>query len=535
MVAGAEAPRGDDDDDDDADSDRDWYHRHRNQHVKDAARRRAARMSDNPDNQYPPSCAGRTASATPSVVSAVPQPGLIQQRFHAGKIAADAVAVASAALQALAPTRMQLEQVNLPKFDGKDFMLFHKQFDAVISEQKWSHETCARKLLECLEGDTRRHVEVHMTYDEMLEALRQYYAGSRPSVEAKNILRHFAKDREETIEAFASRIQSFADGARLTAFDKKKYMQEAFLNGIKHDTKMQRYIEKRTSQHENVHIVKLLKAAQDYLHDKQGSTQTGLGPKAKLGKHQATAKGEGGKQDEIPQCSTLTGTPNDPLTMEDDSIEPEVNEGPAQKGEGNRMESNNLSWKQRLEVSHKANKELQALLKQAIEAIIQQHAPTQSSNLQGRGQNFRNNNNWNGNNSWNNNNWNSQGLRAGGFRSNSHNDGQRNDGYRGESSRSNWRSNSNYQDTRVYNNSNYSQGNAPPPRPDFSRPPPNHDSNPLKPMKQIPSANATAVPAVQPACNRHETQTQTECYGEINPKVFPENTRYSGSIDGGQA
>ena len=139
------------------------------------------------------------------------------------------------------------------------------------------------------------------------------------------------------------------------------------------------------------------------------------------------------------------------------------------------------------------------------------------------------------NNSWNDNNWNSQGLRVGGFRSNARNDGQRNDSYRGDSSRSNWRSNSNYQDTRVYNNSNYSQGNAPPPRPDFNRPPANHDSNPLKPIKQIPSANATAVPAVQPACNRHETQTQTECYGEINPKVFPENTRYSGSIDGGQA
>ena len=310
-AAGAGAPGGGGDDDDDGgDSDRDWYRHHRNRHVRDAARRRAARMSDNQDSIHPPSRTSRRGS-----VQALNQPpqvqpsGYIYPGFDAGKIAADAVAAASKAWQALAPTRMHIEQVNLPKFDGKEFLLFQKQFDAVAQEQQWGPDTCARKLLECLQGDTRRHVEVTMSYDEMLEALGQYYAGSRPSIEAKNILRHFNKNKDESIEEFASRIQACADGARLTQFDKLKYMQEAFMNGFRNDTKMQRYIEKRTSQHENVPIVKLLKAAQDYLHDKQGSTQSGQGTKAKLGSHKAKGKKQGSDDasEAQPQLKVMKG------------------------------------------------------------------------------------------------------------------------------------------------------------------------------------------------------------------------------------
>ena len=539
VAAGAGAPGGDDDDDDDdADSDRDWYRRHRNRHVRDAARRRAARMSDNPDNQYPPSRTGRTASPAPSVGSTVQQPGLIQPRFDAGKIAADAVAVASAALQALAPTRMQLEHVNLPTFDGKDFLLFHKQFEAVISEQKWSPETCARKLLECLEGDTRRHVEVYMTYDEMLEALRQYYAGSRPSVEAKNILRQYTKNKDETIEAFATRIQAFADGARLTPFDKMKYMQEAFMNGIKHDTKMQRYIEKRTSQNENVHIVKLLKAAQDYLHDKQGSTQTGQPTKAKLNKHKTKSKGGDGQQEVQPQCNAMSGNRKEPLTHEDAEVEQEVEQEQAkvQKDKSDRKQSNNNSWKKRLEVSQKTNEELQAQLKQAIEAMAQRPPPANNGNFQGRNPNYRGNNG-NGGNWNNNNNWNGQGQRnGGGFGNNQRYNGPRNDGYRSDSSRSQWRNGPNYTDTRVFNNSNYPQGNAQPPRQDFNnRPPPSRDQPPPQQARPAPPTSAAAPQAAPPACNRHETPSQTDRLGGIDPSVFPEDGRYSGSSGGSQA
>ena len=499
-------------------------------------------MSDYQDSLHPPSRASRRPSQSGRPVLPVnqvaPAPGLINSGFDAGKIAADAVAAASAALQALAPARMHLEQINLPRFNGKDFLLFHKQFEAVVAEQQWSPETCARKLLESLEGDTRRHVEAYMTYDEMLEALRQYYAGSRPSIEAKNALRHYQRNQGETIEAFATRIQAFADGARLTPFDKTKYMQEAFMNGIKNDTKMQRYIEKRTSQHENVHIVKLLKAAQDYMHDKQGSTQTGPQSKAKFGKHKNKAKG-GGQSESQPQCNVMQGGRKEPLTHEDAAVEPEVEEEQAkvQKDKSDKKQSNNQSWKKRLEVSQKTNEELQEQLKKAIEAMAQQQAQAQSS--QNRGQGFRNNNNnWGGNNNWSTgSNWGGNGgqnQRNGGFRNGFRNDGQRNDGYRSDGGRSAWRGNPNYQDARVFNNSNYNQGAPNQQRPNFNRPPPNMDmSIPPPPIKPAP-AGPPAPPAA-PACNKHEVPSQTECYGDIDPSVFPGDGIYSGSSSGSHA
>jgi hypothetical protein len=118
---------------------------------------------------------------------------LITSQFDATKVAAEAVAAASAALQAMAPGRMQLNTYTLPKFNGKDFSLFYKQFESLALDQEWTDRQRARKLVECLEGDTRRHVEGTMSYSEMLQTLRQYYAGARPSVEAKNKLRNFRK------------------------------------------------------------------------------------------------------------------------------------------------------------------------------------------------------------------------------------------------------------------------------------------------------------------------------------------------------
>ena len=316
------------------------------------------------------------------------------------------MAAASAAWQSLAPTRLHIEQVNLPKFDGKDFLLFHKQFDAVVKEQRWSPETCARKLLESLEGDTRRHVEVSMDYDEMLEALRQYYAGSRPSIEAKNILRHFNKNKDESIEEFASRIQACADGARLTSFNKLKYMQEAFMNGLRNDTKMQRYIEKRTSQHENVHIVKLLKAAQDYLHDKQGSTQPNPTGKAKLNSHKPKGKKQNsdGASEGQPKANVMKGGRKEPLSHDDPAVEQEVEEEQekAQQSKGGKNKQGSSAWKKRYEEAEKRSNELRDQLQKAIETVTQQAQiqQQQTANFQNRGGNYRNNN-WGGNSNYN--------------------------------------------------------------------------------------------------------------------------------------
>ena len=537
-AAGAGAPGGGDDDDDGGDSDRDWYRHHRDRHLQDAARRRAARMSDYQDSIHPPSRASRRGQSQGGPNVAQPQTsGYINPVFDAGKIAADAVAAASAAWQALAPTRMHIEQVNLPKFNGKDFLLFLKQFEAVVSEQKWSRETCAHKLLESLEGDTRRHVETTMDYDEMLEALRQYYAGSLPSIEAKNYLRHMNKERGESIEAFATRIQAYADQARLSTFDKLKYMQEAFMNGIRSDTKMQRYIEKRTSQHENVHIVKLLKAAQDYQHDKQGTTQVGQGGKAKLNNHKPKGKNKtkGQQPESQPQLNVMKGGRQEPLTHDDPEVEQEAGEEQekAQNQKGGNKKNNNQTWRKRFDEAEKRSAELRDQLQKAIETVTQQAQAQQQriANYQNRGNGFRNNNNggWNGNNGSN--------QRSDGFRNNSgfrnngfRNDGYRSDGGRSDGNRSAWRGNSNYQDSRVFNNSGYNGNQQQPPRQDGNRPPANISSN-----QQSGAANAGGSAPPAPAQLNKHAPSQTDNYGFIDPSVYPEDGMYEGSGDGGQA
>ena len=543
------APGGGGGGDDGDDSDRDWHRRNRDRHTKDAARRRAARMSDNPDASRAPSQQGRPGTGARNIQAPVPQnSGYIHNNFDVGRTAADAVAVASAALQALAPAKMNLEQINLPKFDGKDFHLFHKQFDSIATEQKWSSETRARKIFECLQGDTRRHVETYMTYEEMLEALRQYYAGSRPSIEAKNSLRNFRKAKDETIEAYASRIQAYADEARLSPFDKLKYMQEAFMSGISYDTKMQRYIEKRTSQNENVHIVKLLKAAQDYQHDKQGSTQSRRN--LTYNAHRAVTDGEAAEMSQmsdggenVPMYNVLKGQRKEVLSHDDANVSAEVDQEHeklrAERAE--KAQARNVGMRKELEATKALVEELKLKVEQ------QTQARTQSNN--GGGQR-----NGNGN---------PRGGR-GGFRGN----------WRGRNFGNGGRqfNNNNYNNNNNNNNGNYQgQNHQFPQRTDYSQPPQRQNYGPQygygrnytpsAPLGQTPfqaapaqgnqqvmtsndaRMNPVAPPAPAPAqqtvpkFSQHAVTAtvQTDNMGNIDPNVFPGNNIYAGSNAGNQA
>ena len=67
------APGGGGGGDDGDDSDRDWHRRNRDRHTKDAARRRAARMSDNPDASRAPSQQGRPGTGARNIQAPVPQ------------------------------------------------------------------------------------------------------------------------------------------------------------------------------------------------------------------------------------------------------------------------------------------------------------------------------------------------------------------------------------------------------------------------------------------------------------------------------
>jgi hypothetical protein len=311
----------------------------------------------------------------------------VNSQFDATKMAAEAVAAASAALQALAPGRMQLNTYMLPKFDGRDFLLFQKQFESLALDQEWTDRQKARKLVECLEGTTRRHVDGTMTYAEMLQALRQYYAGARPSVEAKNKLRNFKKGIEETIEAFASRIQAYADEARLTNFEKERYMQEAFMNGIQYDTKMQRYIEKKTPRDQNVHIVQLLKAAQDYQHEKQGSTRLpteGMRQKKGVFNQHAVpeydSNGDSGDDGYAPTFNVLKTGRKEALTHEDESVAQEVAEEQArlqaEKAEKNKnrgMSKNEAEeMRQRMIRLEEAQRQMISTAQQQVQTAQQQ-------------------------------------------------------------------------------------------------------------------------------------------------------------------
>ena len=159
-------------------------------------------------------------------------------------------------------TSLIFDKVDLPKFDGTDLSLFLRQFRSLAYYDNYSEKKNAKILFQCLQGETRRHIEEGMTYDECIHALTQFFGNGRPSVESKNLLRTFKIYQSETIEEFTSRIMSFADGCRLDPETKKLYMHLAFMNGIAYNPAMQRYIDKHTQEQPVVCIVDLMAAAQ---------------------------------------------------------------------------------------------------------------------------------------------------------------------------------------------------------------------------------------------------------------------------------
>lgn len=286
VMTAAGAPGGGGDDDCD-DSDREWRRKTKERHIQDAARRQARRVSENPEAEQPLSLMSRHSNPTNQPASIEPrtsqtfmQPAMTMcpppaqsTQLSEQRIQSEASRIALEAVRNMPTPQVIVDQIELPKFEGKDFLLFEKQFTCLCADKMWDDATKGRKLLSCLQGDTRRHVETQMTFSEMIQSLRQYYAGFRPSVEAKNMLRNFYKERHESIEEFASRIKAYADQLRLTKHDKEKYMYEAFMNGIKYDPSLQCYIEKKSPDDTNVCLAKLLKLAQDYA-EKQGSTRS---------------------------------------------------------------------------------------------------------------------------------------------------------------------------------------------------------------------------------------------------------------------
>ena len=332
-------------------------------------------MSDNPDAARPPLAHSKTSQTNaPGAVNSFDQ--------------AMAAIAAASTIGSTAPTRLHIEQVRLPQFDGKNYLLFQKQFDSIAKDQSWTDTVKARKLMECLEGDTLRHVEPEMTYYEMQEALKQYFHGSRPSVEAKNTLRHFTKYRNESLETFASRIQAYADEANLTIFDKTKYMQEAFMNGISYDPALQRYIEKKTSQQENVPIVKLLKAAQTYLHEKAGSSSNPKGPRRDFNSQQqgnarfqqlATIP----EQEGAPQLNVLKNGRKEPLGHDDPAVAAEVQQEQTKVQQEKSNKANN-----RAAASKKEIEQLKQQVTQLQEQLQNQTNNQQQNQRQG-GQPFQ--------------------------------------------------------------------------------------------------------------------------------------------------
>ena len=553
-AAGAGAPGGGDDDGDDGDSDRELFRRWKERHIADASRRRAARLSDNPAASRPPSLQNRSCDPTSQPSHSQPSAtsfNFIQPQFASGQPSCPPIHPVP--IPVAPPTRLHIEQVTLPKFDGKAFNLFYKQFDSIANDQQWTAQVKARKLLESLEGDTRRHVEASMTYDEMLDALRQYYAGARPSVEAKNTLRNFRKDRGETIEEFASRIQAYADEARLSPFDKTKYMQEAFLSGISYDPAMQRYIEKKTTQQDNTPIVKLLKAAQDYQHNKQGSTS---GPirRRDFNSHMA-GNGQRGRQNPggqaQPSLQVLKTGRKEPLSHDDPAVQEEAEQEQEKVRQERQERSNQRAAASRKELERMQEKieALQQELERQKDTKPQQQPQQQNGNFPPRNDGYR-------------------GGGRGGYRNNFNNDGYRNDrgGYKG-----NGRGRGGYQTQRNDNNynqrndGNYKAGNQGYHQGGYrggnnggyrGNGRSNYDSQPRRnngmpqdvrqeqrrsqpgptPTRPLTQGQQTVAPA--PQLNQHaamDASGDAQSFMGLDPNVYPEDGVYCGSSAASQA
>ena len=396
-VAGAGAPGGGDDGDD-GDSDRDANRRAREQHFRDAAKRRAARVSDNPEAAYPPSVQPSTSQAMPETnyttqpSRTIPLQSGSASQWPINHLTAPFPPIGSHTPMArqsnstmptippfpvaAAPARIHIEQVRLPTFSGEELPLFLRQFESIAVDSAWGEETKARKLMECLEGKTRRHVDETMNYQERVQALKQMYGGSKPSAEAKNLLRNFRKGFDETIEAYAARIMEFVDECHLSDYDKRVHMQMAFMNGLRYDCQMQRYIEKHTGCEGAVPIVKLLAAAQQYMQNKTGSSSIGGKGNKKRDFNQHSTQERNQPTNHSPQLQVMKNGRKEPLTHADPTVTEQV-EQEQHRAQQERAEKANA----RAAATRKELEELQNKI-QALEQAVQQAQANANANPQ---------------------------------------------------------------------------------------------------------------------------------------------------------
>jgi hypothetical protein len=342
------------------------------------------------------------------------------------------------------------------------------------------------------------------------------------------------------------------------------------MNGIQYDTKMQKYIERHTTQDDNVHIVQLLRAAQDYQHEKVGSTKSTVDqPRKKGGLYNRLEYEDDDSDDDVsPVCNVMKSNKKEALTHDDEAVRQEVAEE-RQRQEAERMEKNKNrgmsrneaeEMRQRMVSLEAAQNQMLAATQQQLQLLTQQQQQRQYQ----KGQNdYRGGFSSNGGNR----NCfrcgveghmardcptNQQNAGRGG--GNQSRGGYQNNNARNAAGRGNGNNNSKLpprpgttlrdqaRDNNGQQNQRGAQGTQ---RPDYSKPPPaanqQRNSNVNNNYASPPSLGQVAIPPPpqqqqgnRPRNNQH-TSTQVDAYGGLNPGVFPENGRYKGSDVAGRA
>ena len=296
----------------------------------------------------------------------------------------------------------------------------------------------------------------------------------------------------------------------------------AFVNGLAYDTQMQRYIEKHTSVDGPVPIVKLLKAAQQYTHNKTGSTST----TSRKSYNQIQANNRNGRNHNDthtnPQLNVLKTGRKEALTHDDPQVTNEANaeQVKAQQERDEKASNRAAASRRELEMMQEKMNSLKQLVEAQLNASNVQAGGQQRSTTPNGYQRNGYQNNWQDRNYNNNNGY--GGNRRGGYNNNNGYNGRnrydnRNNSRGGYNSD---RGGNNYNRHNNYGNQQQSSSQMP------------RDAR-LDGQQQTRPPTTPSAPLQN---NQHQvsgsTQTGASAYPGDTYNVFPQDNVYVGSHDG---
>ena len=160
------------------------------------------------------------------------------------------------------------QSVKLPKFNGTNFYSFINIFETNAKLRKWNNEERLAWFLPCIEGEARLYLETEpdemLSYERVKRSMEERYGNRYSTFDVKRQIRTLKRERGESIESFADRLQSVAQTGKIDKTDKCELFYRAFLDAVEDEPKLQMYIEKEHDKNRQARLPDLLKMVREY-------------------------------------------------------------------------------------------------------------------------------------------------------------------------------------------------------------------------------------------------------------------------------